>query len=582
MKSSPKSVAHYVNITWSILGWRFPALLGLTLLATLVDGVGLALFIPLFQLVDGDSQAMESGEAEFVTKAFQKAGLSFDLGVVIVLIVAVFVFKGFIKFCESAYSGRLQSLTAQRLRRRFVDAFSTVDYEYFTSQDTGSLSHISGGELLKAVGSIFQFIAAAAGLCTVVTYFGLASLVSFQFTFLTLILGVVPAGVMRALNRRSKDVATKIVTGTTAYQGFLTEIIQNAKYMLSTGTIDRAVTKLHDENDRLSNQTFRLGLLTAWVKGSREPLLVGSLCALILLHSNFSSTPIAGMIFIFLLVYRSITNLMSYQVTWQAFLGTSPSIDLVLNQIDEIEQNAVAKSGVDCPDGPLKITFKDVEFRYGEKAILNHIDLTINPGESVALLGPSGSGKSTLVNLLTGLLKPTKGHVFLNDVDLNHVDLASYRRRVGYITQESVIFNDSIRNNIRLWSDHEIPTSIIEDSAIDFIEDLPKGLDTVVGDRGASLSGGQRQRLCIARELYRGVSLLILDEATSSLDADNESIIHETLKRMRGKISMVLITHRAQHALDAHRIVVLEKGQITENGLSSTQAGLTPTKNRPQ
>ena len=193
----------------------------------------------------------------------------------------------------------------------------------------------------------------------------------------------------------------------------------------------------------------------------------------------------------------------------------------------------------------------------------------------MALVGKSGAGKSTLVDLLTLILKPRQGQILIDDVPGQDIELASWRRQLGYVSQEAVIFDDTIANNIGLWvgdprRDDTFRRRILEAARqahiAHFIETLPDGYDTLVGERGLRLSGGQRQRLFIARELFRSPRLLILDEATSALDSESERAIQQSIDELKGRITVVIIAHRLSTIHNVDRVYVLEKGQVVEQG----------------
>jgi len=234
------------------------------------------------------------------------------------------------------------------------------------------------------------------------------------------------------------------------------------------------------------------------------------------------------------------------------------------------------------PDGQVPVAnieqslaLENVSFKYeaqDAEVTLDGIDLAIRNGEVVALVGPSGAGKSTLVSLLLRFYDPTQGRVLLDGQDIRQFQIASYRALFGVVTQETILFHDSVRNNIAYGlapeavSDEEVEAAARVANAHDFIAELPEGYDTVVGDRGLRLSGGQRQRLAIARAVLRNPSILIFDEATSSLDSESELLVQEAIERLLTGRTAVVIAHRLSTIRNADRIVVMEGGRMVESG----------------
>jgi ABC-type multidrug transport system fused ATPase/permease subunit len=223
------------------------------------------------------------------------------------------------------------------------------------------------------------------------------------------------------------------------------------------------------------------------------------------------------------------------------------------------------------------IAFDDVCFAYDEDEgdVLHDINIEIPVNQTVALVGESGAGKSTLVDMLTLMLRPRSGEIFIDGVPGTEIDLASWRSQIGYVSQETVVFDDTIANNIHLWEGDIGDDSALRERVVDaakrahahhFIQDLPDGYDTVVGDRGVRLSGGQRQRLFVARELFKHPNLLILDEATSDLDTASEQHIQSSIDALQGEVTVVIIAHRLSTVKNADRVYVLDEGRVVEEG----------------
>lgn len=238
-------------------------------------------------------------------------------------------------------------------------------------------------------------------------------------------------------------------------------------------------------------------------------------------------------------------------------------------QSPDIEQN-LGKQPVHTVQGEFE--FSDVTFHYpdGAHAAINNFNLHIKPGETIALVGPSGAGKSTLLNLTIGFIRPTFGKLYLDGNDMSMLDLRTYRRFLSAVTQETILFEGTVRENILYGLDQAHEEKIIDAlqgaNALDFVMQLPEGLETRVGERGSKLSGGQKQRLAIARALIRDPKVLILDEATSAVDSETEALIQEALVHlMKGRTTLV-VAHRLSTIRNADRIIVLEDGYIKEQG----------------
>jgi ATP-binding cassette subfamily B protein len=324
----------------------------------------------------------------------------------------------------------------------------------------------------------------------------------------------------------------------------------------------------------LTASTIRVGFLSGMLSlsavggGALLTALVISIGAFMVLHGQLS---IGGLVAFYGLVAQVVMP-----IEWIA-VQIQPMTKAV-GAFQRLEELLVERPQIaDAPDArPLsvlarEIRFEDVTFSYtGARVDLPGLTLTIPAGQSVALVGPSGCGKSTILNLLMRFYDPTLGSISFDGHDLREATQASLRAQTGVVFQESILFNTTVRENIRLGrldaTDAEIEAAARAAEIHDFITSLPNGYDTTVGERGGRLSGGQRQRLAIARAIVRNPPLLLLDEATSALDSEAEAQINATLKRVAKGRTVVSVTHRLAVAADADRIVVLQAGQVVEDG----------------
>ena len=270
----------------------------------------------------------------------------------------------------------------------------------------------------------------------------------------------------------------------------------------------------------------------------------------------------------FTILTGSIVNLLNLLPVMTKARESMRSIAEVLQESD-VEANA-GKAELAAVAGQLH--FEALEFTYAgaKRPALDGIDLVIQPGETVAFVGPSGSGKSTLLNLVLGFLRPTGGRLLLDGVDLQSLDLRTFRSRVSVVPQESVLFEGTIRDNVtyglRDVSDEVVVAALRDANALEIVDAMPDGWDTIVGERGARLSGGQRQRIAIARALIRDPRVLLLDEATSALDGESERLVQDAVERLMGGRTTLIVAHRLSTIRAADRIAVLDRGKLVEVG----------------
>jgi subfamily B ATP-binding cassette protein MsbA len=326
-----------------------------------------------------------------------------------------------------------------------------------------------------------------------------------------------------------------------------------------------------------SRKIFRLEMKEARVRAMSSPmteLLGGFGIAFIIWYGGkgvTAGTYSFGTFMSFLtavgLMYQPLKKISRLNNTVQRGMAAIDRIFYILERKSDIVE---AASPVIIQPEPHGIIFENVSFKYDKGSVLRDINLNVKAGEIVALVGMSGGGKTSLVNLIPRFYEVIQGAVLIDNVDIRNASIASLRRQIAIVTQEPILFNDSVRNNIAYGNPDASEKKIIEAAeaayAYDFIKRMPSGFDTSIGELGGHLSGGQKQRLCIARALLKDAPILILDEATSSLDSESESLVQKALGNLMEGRTTFVIAHRLSTIGYAHRIVVITDGQIVEEG----------------
>ena len=332
---------------------------------------------------------------------------------------------------------------------------------------------------------------------------------------------------------------------------------------------------------RAAKRLFRANLKSVSVQAISSPLMdaLGSVAiALLLLLGRWrikEQAMTAGSFVTFLIavftLYDPVRKFAAFYNSFQQALGASEEIFKFMDAVDDVQEKKRAFVLKGFSEG---IRFEDVGFAYesdGEtKQVLHDINLTVQPGEVIAFVGPSGAGKSSLVNLIPRFFDVNEGRILIDGHDLRDVTIASLREQIGKVTQETVLFNDTVRNNIA-YGQPDVPMSKVEEAARmalahDFILNMPEGYNTKIGEKGTRLSGGERQRLAIARAILKNAPILILDEATSALDTESEQYVQAALANLMKGRTVFVIAHRLSTVRRATRIAVIESGQITEIG----------------
>jgi subfamily B ATP-binding cassette protein MsbA len=396
----------------------------------------------------------------------------------------------------------------------------------------------------------------------------------------------------------SRKIGREVRTRTRSGQDKLAEI-QNILHETVTG--NRIVKAFNTELweilrfKKAATRLFRANLRSVRIQSISSPLMdtIGAVAIALLLwigrneikHGRMTVGAFGAFIIVLFKLYDPVRKFAYFYNSFQQAMGASSSIFSFIDTKDDVKERPRATT---LKGFSQAIQFQNVGFSYsteeGEHQILHNVDLEVRAGEVLALVGPSGAGKSTLVNLIPRFFDVTSGRILIDNLDLRDLTLASLRRQVAQVTQETILFNDTVRDNIA-YGQPEVKSDLVERAARnalahDFILHMPKGYETVIGEKGFRLSGGERQRIAIARAILKDAPILILDEATSALDAESESFVQAALANLMQGRTVVVIAHRLSTIRRANRIAVLEDGRITAIGSHDDLLNTSPTYQR--
>jgi len=374
-----------------------------------------------------------------------------------------------------------------------------------------------------------------------------------------------------------QNILHETVTGNRIVKAFSTELWEILRFKKAAGRL------------------FRANLRSVRIQAISSPLMdsLGAIAIAIflfigrdqILHNRMTMGIFAAFIILLFKLYDPVRKFAYFYNSFQQAMGASSSIFGFFDTKDDVKEKHHAAT---LKGFAHAVKFEDVGFSYsteeGEHQILHNVDLEMRAGELLALVGPSGAGKSTLVNLIPRFFDVTSGRILIDGQDIRDLTLASLRRQVAQVTQETILFNDTVRNNIA-YGQPDVKSSLVERAALnalahDFILRMPQGYDTVIGEKGFRLSGGERQRMAIARAILKDAPILILDEATSALDAESESLVQAALANLMQGRTVLVIAHRLSTIRRANRIAVLEDGRITAIGSHEELLISSPTYQR--
>ncbi len=546
--------------------------------STIFDGVSLAMIVPLADKVLTNKRIiLPTKLPEFLSAFVDKLNnmpAQALLNYMAVGVLALFFLKGLFGFLQSYLMSDIGQKVVRDIRSQLYTKLQGLSLDYFTQKRGGEIiSRITNDvrlvENVVSYGStdlVYQGLQVI--LFTFLIFFIHAKLSSVAFILLPLIsFPIIKVGkVLRKLSLKSQEKMADI-------NSILYETILGARVVKAFNMEDYEINKF----DQVNKDYYKLSM-----KSIKRMLLLNP-------ATEFLGC-LAGIFVFFWAGKDVIAGRLSFGV-FGLFMGALLSLIRPfkkLSQVNSLNQQAIAASNriyevldtypsvLDKPQArelagfAENIVFEDVWFNYASQEILKGINLRAKRGEILAIVGPSGTGKTTLVDLIPRFYDPKKGRILIDNADIRELTLRSLRQQIGIVTQETILFNDTIKANIAYGrleaSQKEIEQAASQAYAHDFIMSFPLGYDTMIGDRGMKLSGGERQRIAIARALLKNPPILILDEATSQLDLESEQIVQEALNRLMQERTVFIIAHRLSTIRGAHRIIVLDEGSIVEEG----------------
>ncbi|MFA5092559.1 MAG: ABC transporter ATP-binding protein [Candidatus Omnitrophota bacterium] len=546
--------------------------------SAIFDGVSLAMMVPLADKVLTNKKIIIPTKlppflANFVDKinSFTPEAL---LNYMAVFIVLLFVLKGLFGFLQSYIMSDIGQSIVRDIKAKLYTKFQSLSLDYFT--------HKRGGEMMSRITNDARIVENAVSYgSTDLVYQGLQVIIFFSLTlfiyakFVVFILpplallGYLISTVGKKLRKLSKSSQEKAADT----NSILYETISGARIVKAFNMEDYEINKFN----KVNNDYYKLSM-----KSIKRTLLLSPATEIV--------GCIAGVIVFVLGGREVIAGKISFGI-FGLFVGSLLSTIRPfkkLSQVTSLNQQAAAASeriyevldakpsvvdtlsARELKEFKHNIVFSDVWFSYENNQVLKGITLDVPYGSMLAVVGPSGTGKTTLLDLIPRFYDPKKGTICIDGVDIREVTLKSLRQQIGIVSQETILFNDTIRANIAYGkqsaTDEEIKQAAMQANAHDFISRMPQGYNTTIGDRGARISGGERQRIAIARALLKNPPILILDEATSQLDSESERVVQEALDRLIQGRTVFVIAHRLSTVRNAHKIVVLDKGSIVESG----------------
>lgn len=559
---------------YSFLRYRIFIIIAFSIFIGILDGFGLTMFLPLLQMVS-DSSTVDPetlGNLRFLVDFFSNVGIPLNLMSILSIMVIFFFGKGIMQYIAGIYNVNVREWFIKKLRVQNIKGLNNLAYKFFVMSNIGRIQNTLTGEVDKVAASYFNYFKAFEYGILVFVYMGFAFTIDPKFAILVTIGGIFTNFLYKKLYVNTKGIS-RILTGeNNIFQSLVIQNVANYKYLKATGSLNKYGEKLENSVLKIQESNKKIGKLDALLTSGREPILISVVVMVIFIQTSFLGSALGPILISLLFFYRALNYLMQMQARWNKFLAVSGSLENMTIFGNELRANKEIKgtNGFDQPIETLELS--NIAFDYNQTPILKDISLKIHKYETIAFVGESGSGKTTLVNIIAGLLPIDQGYFMLNNFNSQDINIDNLQSKIGYITQDPVIFNDTLYNNVSFWAEQsnynkdKFWKAVKQAAIFDFINELPEKENTILGNNGVNLSGGQRQRISIARELYKEVEILILDEATSALDSETEKAIQQNIDDLKGNYTILIVAHRISTIKNADRIVVMKNGKISNIG----------------
>ncbi|BAY15468.1 ABC transporter-related protein [Anabaenopsis circularis NIES-21] len=560
----------------------YPGLILLTIVlgfsGALFNGVSTALIVPVILKIVGQDVDLTKAPAilKKIMTPFDGVPDNYRIIVMAGAIILVIILKNLATYTSSLVSNSLTRMLMSDMREAGLKLLLEIDIDYYAKMKVGDLINRLGGEIGRsatAIGNTFKL--AILGI-TILVFIGLLLSISWQLTLASTALLSLVTLINQYAIARAKKFGKQLTEMSKAYSISMLETLNGIRLVKSTGnegTEYHRIQKLIREREKADFQSQANSEVIAPLS---EVMGISALILIVFLSKTFFANQIASLsavLLTYLLILLRLLPLISQlNGLRSSFASTSASVEAVTDFLRLDDKPFMPKGEIIYTQLKEGVHFNCISFAYPghEKLVLRDVDLFLPRGTTLALVGGSGAGKSTVADLLPRFYDPIAGSINLDGTDLRKFDITSVRKRMGIVSQDTFLFNNSVKNNIAYGrpeaTEDDIISAAKRANAYEFISKLPQGFETLIGDRGVMLSGGQRQRLAIARALLQNPEILILDEATSALDTVSERLVQEALDDLSRDRTTLVIAHRLSTVQKANQIAVLDQGRVVEVG----------------
>ncbi|BAZ06081.1 ABC transporter ATP-binding protein [Calothrix sp. NIES-3974] len=544
----------------------------------LFNGISTALIVPVILKIVG--QEVDLRDSPSLIKAimapFDDIDEQYRAMVMSGAIILTLLLKNMASYASAIAAGSLKRKIATQMREDAIDMLMSVDINYFAKSKLGDLMNRFNGEIPKAATSLSNFVRLVTLSITILVFLSILLSISWELTICSTILLSLVTIVNQYPIYRSRSLGKELSESSKLLTNSMIETISGIRIIKGNTHEEITKKKINSLVQRKEDAEYKSQLFAEIIAPSGEFVGIVALILIVFIARFIFADRIASLSAILLsyllVLMRLLPFLSQLNNLRSTFANNAAAVDFVVDFLRRDNKPFMGNGNIQLPELRDKIEFKDLIFSYPgqEKQVLKGVNLTLPKGTTLALVGSSGAGKSTLADLLPRFYEPDSGCIMIDGIDLRDYDIKSVREKMGIVSQDTFLFNDTVLNNIAYGRPGATEDDVIQAAqranAYEFIVKLPQGFATIVGDRGVMLSGGQRQRISIARALLRDPEILILDEATSALDTVSERLVQQAIDELSCDRTTLVIAHRLSTIKNADQIAVMDQGRVVELG----------------
>ncbi|MHA7139535.1 ABC transporter ATP-binding protein [Rossellomorea arthrocnemi] len=548
------------------------------MLVSLMEGIGILLLVPLISLIGFNETGSESPQfISWLSQLFNGVSPSLSLFFVLGIYIIIIVGHSFFQRTQLILNSKIQQSFIRHLKESTYNSLLRAKWSFFLVNRKSDIINIMTKEIIRVSNGTALFLQFLTSILFTFLQIVLAFWLSPSLSLCVLFFGIILMLSSKRFIKKSNELGKETIHLSKDFLAGITDHFNGIKDIKSNNLEEVHINWFTTINKQMENNVLKMVRLSTLSQ---------------LIYKIVSALLVVSFLYFAIQVYQAqpaqlILIIVIFSRLWPRFSGIQSNLEQMgalfpaFKVLQEIQNESLAYKEFNSQSVDFKkplfvfnnIECKNLHFKYNESLstyALTDINISIRPNKMTAIVGPSGAGKSTLIDILMGLNRPDKGEVVIDGKPLTDEKLLTIRNSISYVPQDPFLFNASIRDNLMMINpqatDEDIWKSLEFSSAAEFVKDMPKGLDTMIGDRGIRLSGGERQRIVLARAILRKPSILVLDEATSALDSENEAKIQKAIEQLKGKMTIIVIAHRLSTIRNADQVIVLDKGRVVQAG----------------